>query len=83
MKEPIVVINEETGEALVLLQPDDKQYLVTATMQILVDARDSWDARLKMKDAFDAALEKVQYPQDPSQGCIITEVYELPEGGDY
>jgi hypothetical protein len=54
-------------------------YLVTATVQVLVDAEDAWDARLTVKEAVDFHFKSGPYGSDPANGCVVSEVLELPE----
>lgn len=67
-------------DGLVEDMDDDRDYLVTATVQIVVRAQNEYEARTIMKEDLSMLIEMSDYANEPTNGSTVDSVEELPDG---
>lgn len=58
-------------------ESNDRDFLVTATIQVIVPARTRVDARIIAADTLRAYITDSPYPNDPMNGLTIDDVEDL------
>jgi hypothetical protein len=59
------------------VEPSERDYLVTGTIQLLMHASDETEAIIKFKDAVNDMVNESEYPCDGSNGSTVDDVREF------
>ena len=62
-----------------VIDPPDREYLVTAILQITVKGRDPVDAMISVKDDLNDLIEQSDFRMDPLNGATIESVVDLAQ----
>lgn len=63
--------------------PEDRDYLVTATVQLVLPARSAGEARLLIMESLYDFISRSPLHDDPMNGCIVEGVEDLGGPDDY